>query len=206
MIVTWAVVATKNRPELVRQCIASLLDQVTGIVVVDNNDEPDVGLEQIPGVVIVHHPGYPPNLSELLNTGMVEATKQAGNLERWNVALLNDDVSVAPGWVASLHAALEQSGAALAFVGRDFDIPSVWACLVRGELGVRFDEDLKWWYGDNLFVEECRRNHGGIIAVGSSPLPTHYHPNLNTNIDPVLSAQAGRDAQVFSQKLRERGW
>jgi glycosyltransferase involved in cell wall biosynthesis len=205
MTATWAVIPTKNRHELVRRCISSLLDQVVGIVVVDNNDESDVGLEQIPGVAVVHHPGYPPNISELLNMGMAEVNSRASELLRWNIALLNDDVTVSPGWVASLDAALESTGAALAFTGRDGDRPTVWACVVRGEIGLRWDEDLKWWYSDDLLVEECRRVHGGVIAVGGSP-PVHYQPNLNTTMDPVLATQAGQDATVFSQKLRERGW
>ncbi len=217
-----AVVPTKGRPEVVRRLINSLAGQVPDVVVVDNNDEPDAGLELISSlrVHVVHRPGYPPNISELLNAGMDAADELARGFgaERWDVGLLNDDVVVPPGWVDSLVGALHETGAAAAYtdrIGRPgrvlqtaIPVPhhesmTCWACAVRGELGIRWDESIKWWYGDNDFDYRCRSEHGGVVAV-PGPVPEHTHPSAQTFADAELSRQAHVDQATFENKWRGR--
>lgn len=219
MIPTFAVIVTKNRPDLVRACRASIAGQVRGTVIVDNNDEPDESLADRE-TLILHRPGYPPNLSELLNLGLNAAQVLAFLDPVWNVVMLNDDVEVPPGWVELLNEAMRSCPAALAYVDRisrptsqlftglpvsPIDSMTGWACMMRGELGLRWNEDLKWWYSDSLLDYECRLLHGGVLAV-PGVLPVHHHPSEQTFADPVLAAQTRVDEARFREILRERGW
>lgn len=221
MTPTWALIATKNRPQLVRNCLRSLAGQVSAAVVMDNNDEPDAHLwsPDVP-VLAIHHPGYPPNLSVLYNRGL-DAIEQvlAISHESWNVALLNDDVEVPAGWTDALTAAMRGLGAAAAYVdrlGREtttlYTSPprtpeesmTAWACVLRGERCPRFDETMRWWYNDTDLDYRLRRA-GGVLAVPGQ-VPAHHHPGLQTTTDQVLLAQTDLDRQTFQAKWPEAAW
>ena len=211
---TYAVIPTKNRYDDLRALLRTLHGQVVAAVIVDNNDEPDEQLaNEFDWVLPIHHPGYPPNISELLNVGL-DFVAGAWWLhgDEWNVALLNDDVTVPPGWVRSLDAALRTSGAALAYTHPGVTEPRLsserpasnhtmatgWACLARGELKLRWDEELRWWYSDNAFDLECRQ-HGGVVAVPGT-VPVHHHPSEQTFASAELSAQTHLDEATFLRK------
>jgi glycosyltransferase involved in cell wall biosynthesis len=219
VISTWAVVPTKNRPDLVRQLLASLNGQVQGAVVVDNNDVHDpIAVAGIKLIVNVHRPGFPPNLSELLNVGM-DVVDTAGAPPEWNVALLNDDVICPPGWVESLSDAMRATTAVMAYTDRmgrtepvlyttpapeQSHAATVWACLLRGERHVRMDETMKWWYSDNDLDNTCRRM-GGVLAVPGR-IPAHLHPSEQTVSSVELSRQAHLDEVTFNDKWRDVVW
>lgn len=210
---TWAVIPTKNRPELVRRCLRAITDQVWGIMLVDNNDTPDFIEDDVAGnVVTVHHPGYPPSVSELYNAGLDPIYTDRD--DEWNVVLLNDDVIVPPGWVETLDSALRASTAIMAFVDPlsrsqlltrpDGSAATVWACMLRGEAHLRFDETMRWWYSDNDLDYRCRRS-GGTLAV-SGVVPEHLHPSAQTFADAELSAQTHRDRVTFEAKWSGVVW
>lgn len=222
---TVAVVPTKNRHELVRGLMKSLVGQVDHIIVVDNNDVADSYDDVHPTWVgRIHVPGYPPNLSALYNTGIHAARAYVhsfvnAHATAWNVALLNDDVVCPSGWTESLDAALRETSAALAYTDRmgrtervlyttppigQHDAATVWACVMRGELGIGFDEAMQWWYSDNDLDLRCRRL-GGTVAV-PGPIPQHLHPSEQTMRDAVLSAQAHRDGETFNAKWAGVSW
>ena len=222
MIPTWAVVPTKTRGELVRQLIRSLYGQVWGVVVVDNNDAPDWVDENEFGLDIVvenvHRPGYPPNLSALLNAGISLLDSPRAPAE-WNVALLNDDVICPPGWVKSLSDAMRATTAVMAYTDRmgrteptlyttpppnQAHAATVWACVLRGELHIRMDETMKWWYSDNDLDNTCRRM-GGVLAVPGE-IPRHLHPSEQTVASVELSRQAHLDAETFNRKWGGVTW
>jgi hypothetical protein len=215
MIETWAVVCSKGRPDVLHKCLASIAPQVTAIVFVDNNDQPE------PVSVLTYDrmiynswmPGFPPNLSKLINNGLHLVDGHARRPE-WNVVLLNDDVTVPPGWVESLAGPLRAGPAALAYtdrIGRGEQVLMTappgnpqesmtgWACMLRGELGIRWDETLQWWYGDNDLDLRCRLEHGGVLAVPGE-IPFHSHPSSQTFASVELSQQAHRDGVTFAEK------
>jgi len=233
MTQTWAVVPTRRRsydPDGLVSCLLSLGDQVTGTVVVDNNDD---RIDALPWtgapVFLVHHVEQPPNLSRLYNIGMAQATTFAveGSAltsptedRKWNIALLNDDVLVPPGWVERLSSEMRATPAAAAYIDRMVrpaptlsttapngfsETMTCWACLVRGETGVRWDEDLRWWYADNLLDLRCRYDEGGVLAVPGPPGPIHKYPSKATTESVELSAQAGRDHETFREKVKRWG-
>jgi hypothetical protein len=235
MTQTWAVVPTRHRdydPDGLVECLRAIGEQVTGTVVVDNNDEK---IDALPWtgspVFLVHHVEQPPNLSRLYNIGMAAATTFAveGSVltspaedRAWNLALLNDDVLVPPGWVQMLSDALRETKAAAAYIDRagrsryaapQFtqtpaagfgDTMTCWACLVRGEWGIRWDEDLRWWYGDNLLDLQCRLEEGGVVVVPGD-VPVHKHPSKATVESTALSEQAWKDEQTFKEKVKRWG-
>jgi GT2 family glycosyltransferase len=217
---TYGVVATKNRHSMVRDLLKSLVGQVDRFFVVDNNDQPDSYEDVHPlWVRRIHQPGYPPNFSALYNTGIRAARTDAPTGVEYNVAILNDDVICPPGWVDSLDRALRSTTAQLAYTDRmgrpepelyqrppygQHEAATIWACLLRGESGLEFDETMRWWYSDNDLDLRCRRA-GGTIAV-PGPIPRHLHPGVQTNSDVELSAQAHRDAVVYDTKWAGVQW
>jgi glycosyltransferase involved in cell wall biosynthesis len=219
VISTWAVVPTKNRPDLVRQLLASLVGQVQGAVVVDNNDVHDpIVVAGIPAILNLHQPGFPPNLSELLNIG-IDAVDTESAPSEWNVALLNDDVICPPGWVESLSDAMRATTAVMAYTDRmgrvepvlyttpapeQSHAATVWACLLRGERHIRLDESMRWWYSDNDLDNMCRRI-GGVLAVPGR-IPAHLHPSEQTVSSVELSRQAHLDEVTFNDKWRDVVW
>jgi len=227
---TWAVVPSKRRLRTdLLALVDSLRDQAHGVVVVDNNDERDGAVDDeiaargFAGARLqhIHLPGYPPNLSRLYNAGVevVDALMASLGTERYNVCLLNDDVVVPAGWAVSLEKALRGTPAAMAYTDRlgrsvlalmtapppDFShTATLWACMLRGELKLRYDEQFVWWYGDNDIDLRCRLDHGGTIAV-PGPMPDHTHPSEETFNDPVLSRIANTDdAARFNAKWAAR--
>jgi len=220
MIETWAVIPTRGRPDDVRACIASVMPQLRGgVVVVDNNDEPDEDLGKLDGVFAIHRPGQPPNLSVLINAGINAAEDLLPCEEKcpWNAAFLNDDVEVPEGWVESVATAMRSTPAVLAYVDRisrseqtlytdrpatQWDSMTGWACMIRGELGLRWDESLRWWYADTDLDWRCREL-GGVLAV-PGPHPIHKHPSAQTFASFELSAQAHQDEITFNAKWASR--
>jgi hypothetical protein len=220
VIHTCAVVATKKRHSLVRDMLRTIDGQVGGVVVVDNNDTPDPIAEDefTMAVLNVHYPCYPPNISELLNVGLDKLYTPNAPTE-WNVVLLNDDVLCPQGWVESLSGAMRATTAVMAYTDRQgrpepvlytqspatpHDAATVWACMLRGERRLRFDESMKWWYSDTDLDFYCRQV-GGVLAV-PGPLPEHLHPSEQTLADPVLTAQTHRDRERFNQKWNGVPW
>jgi GT2 family glycosyltransferase len=221
MIETWAVIPTRDRADDLAACLASLVGQITGAVIVDNADAPSevatAGLDF--DLIYVHRPGQPPNLARLYNEGLNEIQAEYGPSERFNVVELNDDVEVPPGWVMTLDAALRNTSAAAAYTDQisrsdpvfflgtvpsgHHDHMMGWAHMLRGELGLRWDEQFEWWYGDTDLDFRCRLEHGGVIAVPGAH-PVHKHPSQATFESPVLSRIAHEDEARFAAKWNGR--
>lgn len=221
MIETWAVIPTKNRPDELKACLASLVGQIHGAIIVDNNDQAttfdmhatNLGMD----VAVIHRPGYPPNLAALYNLGLdrIYTLMDQAHIARFNVVELNDDVEVPEGWVTSLASALRATEAAAAYTDRISRTEPVfylgsappnvhelmmgWAHMLRGELHLRWDEQFQWWYGDTDLDYRCRIEHGGVIAVPGNH-PVHKHPSVQTFSDATLSRIAHEDGARFAAK------
>jgi GT2 family glycosyltransferase len=175
-------------------------------------------------IITVWHPGYPPNLSELYNIGMDVASSYPYDGEfsddaEWNLVLLNDDVVCPPGWVTSLSDAMRATTAVMAYTDRlgraeptlytqppttPHETCMVAACMMRGELNIRWDEQFRWWYGDTDLDYRCRQL-GGVLAVPGQ-MPEHLHPSAQTFADAELTAQTHRDRAAFERKWNGVPW
>jgi hypothetical protein len=216
----FAIVPTHNRPERLKALVRSLGAQCNHIIVLDNASEPAVdkaALEAVAGdasVTVLRDPEQPPNLSRFWNVmfDAVAAWVDHSDQEAWDVAVFNDDAIVPAGWYDICSTVLRGHGtAAVAHTGAQpvhghelvdaYPYPREkrmcpWAFVVKGELGLRADENLRWWYQDDDF---CRSaiDAGGVLAA-PGPLVINAHAVQSTT--GVLAEQAERDRATFEAK------
>ncbi len=233
-----AVVATHNRPAELARCVAALADQVDAIVVVDNASDPPVDLPaRMPGMRAVRDgaasirmetlrdPEQPPNLSRLWNLGLdwIADYFRGGDIDGYDVAIVNDDATVPPGWFDAMSAAMRELGADAASsdtfgqeapgyrrLWRGADVPmSVMtrltgaAFLLRGEWdGARLDESMRWNFSDDDISYRARLA-GGLVHVGGFRVPNEHEDTTTVG---VLAEQAGRDRATFVAKHGRQPW
>lgn len=218
-----AVIPTRDRHDMVADCINSVVDQVDRVIVVDNLSSPPIDPEPWYGKVgVVTVPIDPPNISTLWNVGLALAdagAHQYGAAE-WDIAVLNSDVTVPPGWIERLSTAMRATAAVLAYPDQHGGQQAVlhtkaqpidlrqritgYAYMLRGETGLRLDEDLAWWYGDDDLDWRAREQGGALLVPGISV--EHRCPNGSMYERPELQQQAGRDRETFQRKWGRTPW
>lgn len=224
----YAVVATRDRPTELAAVVDALHAQGAALVVVDNGSTPpasppidrdaDSALTTAPTVIVDDE--QPPNLSRLWNLGLAEVEEQARRrgLIEWDVAVVNDDAVLPHGWFDACVTALRDTGAAAACsdphnrlgarllkTAPDRDVFTRmcgWAFILRGEAGLRADEDLRWWYGDTSIDFEARTK-GGMVVIPGYPVGNVWANS--TTVGP-LAAQAARDRVAFAAKWGGAPW
>lgn len=220
----FAVVPTHNRPERLAALVESLAPQCNEIVVLDNASDPPVDREDLFALAMKHgadltvlrDPEQPPNLSRFWNVLFDRCAEHARlvNFPAWDVAVFNDDAIVPAGWYDICSTVLRgHDKAAVAHTGSvpihrhelldAYPYPREkrmcpWAFVVKGELGLRSDESLRWWYFDDDF---CRQaiDAGGVLAA-PGPLVINAHAVKSTAESGVLSEQAEKDRVAFEAK------
>lgn len=218
-----AVIPARDRHDLLADCIRSVIDQVDTIIVVDNLSNPPVDIDPWHGKVrCVWAPLDPPNISTLWNIGITLADTAAARAGtgQWDIAVLNSDVVVPPGWISSLSTAMRSTTAVLAYPDQHGGQQQIlhtraepidlrqritgYAYMLRGEAGLRLDESLAWWYGDDDADWRAREMGGALLIPGLAV--EHRCPNISTNERPQLAEQAGRDRQTFAAKWGQTPW
>jgi GT2 family glycosyltransferase len=145
----------------------------------------------------------------------IAAVKAAG--EPFNIAFLNNDIRVESEFLASLSRAL-RSGPDIGAVYPNFDdrpqargilqstegiAPdggmSGFAFMLRGEIGIRFDEAFRWWYGEQDLEIRVRRAGYRVCCVTDVRI-RHLEPYRSTAENPDLAYLAARDREYFEQK------
>lgn len=178
------------------------------------------------GVTISRYDKRPPelNLSEMWNKGLqlIELTAKIMREQAWNVAILNDDAVLPDGWLDyvcnPLDIAKRDSAPAVSCTypygnvanpllktQPDHNINTrmcPWAFVTRGELRLRADESMKWWYSDTDW-DWVACQSGGVLL-----LPGYTTQNTGANSTTVgeLAEQAGRDGLTFQAKWGNRPW
>lgn len=218
-----AVIPTRNRHDMLADCINSVVDQVDTVVVLDNLSDQPVDPEPWHGkVAVVRVPLDPPNISQLWNIGLVLADTAAHRAEahQWDIAVLNSDVVVPAGWVETLSTAMRSTTAVLAYPDQHGGTRHIihtraepidlrqritgYAYMLRGETGLRLDESMAWWYSDDSLDWEAREQ-GGALLVPGIPVE-HRCPNGSMYERPELQEQAGRDRETFQRKWGRTPW
>ena len=208
----WAVIPSCSRRELLYTLVSQLVEDGVRVVVVDTGYEPQL-TSQSPDVTVLRDLG-PVNISRWWNRGLDFVSTFMGQ-DDYVVAVLNDDIVVPPLLVQRLAAVIESTGAVAAYpdvygVGRDYiqrDIPfgarmAGFAFALRGSAGIRADESLVWWYGDNDIDWQARQK-GGVVGVGGLKIQ-HLYANSTTVGE--LADQAGRDRETFTKKWGQPPW
>ncbi len=215
-----AVIPARDRHDMLADCIASVVDQVDRVIVIDNLSDPPICPEPWHGkVAVVSAPIDPPNISTLWNIGIALADTSSPT-DTWDIAVLNSDVVVPPGWITTLSTAMRSTTAVLAypdqFGGRQQILHTKaepidlrqritgYAYMLRGEAGLRLDESMAWWFSDDDLCWRAREAGGGLLVPG---IPVeHRCPNVSTNERPELAAQTGLDRETFQQKWGRTPW
>lgn len=209
-----AVIPTRNRHDMLADCINSVVDQVDRVIVIDNESDPPVDPDPWQGKVGVLCVALdPPNISRLWNIGLA-IVEGASPTDEWDAVVLNSDVVVPPGWVDALSAAMRATAAVLAYPdqtgGREQILHTRaepvdlrqriagYAYMLRGESGLRLDESMAWWYSDDDLDWQARQQGGALLVPGLAVV--HRCPNESTNARPELLEQAGRDRETFITK------
>jgi hypothetical protein len=218
-----AVVATHDRPAELARCLRALGPQCDAIVVVDNASAPPVSDQEVHAEAIayscepvatrvLHDDEQPPNLSRLWNVGLDEvATSLGGSAVFYDVAVINDDAIVPPGWWDAVSRAMRRydTGAACSDPHGTLTSPHVayapdgdimrrlcgWAFMLAGETGLQFDERLRWWFGDTDIDWRARLDFGGTVIIPGFPVENTL---ANTTTVGPLAEQAGRDRETFA--------
>ena len=218
-----AVIPTRDRHDMLADCINSVVDQVDSVIVLDNLSHPPIDPEPWHGKVgVVSVPIDPPNISTLWNVGIALADSQAhrAGATVWDIAVLNSDVVVPAHWVERLSHAMRATTAVLAYPDQHGGRQAVlhtkaepidlrqritgYAYMLRGEADLRLDEDLAWWYGDDD-LDWTAREQGGALLVPGIPVE-HRCPNGSMYERPELQEQAGKDRATFQRKWGRTPW
>jgi GT2 family glycosyltransferase len=219
------VVPSNGRPYL-DDLIASLVSQVYDVIVIANTWQRDgsPSLLETSGlpVCVVEDEREDRNISRWWNLGLDLAARHAGWLgdTEWDVLVVNDDVVCPPGFVETLSARMRATPAACAYPDQSGGQQEIlhtraepvplsqritgYAFLLRGETGLRADEDFVWWAGDDD-IDYRAREQGGALLVPGIPVE-HRAPDVQTNASPVLTAQTCRDMDTFVSKWGARPW
>lgn len=171
---TYVVVPSAGR-DCLAGCMMSLLPQADRLFLVKNGPKYDVPLYDPKVVALDRHHG-PMNISWWWNAGIDRAKLAAWPAAEWNVLLVNDDIVAPPNLVQSLSDAMRSSKAALAcpqLPGRGEWIMG-WCFMLRGEAGLRADEQFRWWHGDDDLHQQALQAGGSVRVDGCVPL--HLYP------------------------------
>jgi GT2 family glycosyltransferase len=221
MVNSLALIPTRNRPGDLADCVKAIGSQVDKVIVVDNRSDPPVRPEDHgDNVWVLYCPDDPPNISRLWNAGLQVAASYT-NGEPHSVAVLNDDCVVPAGWFEAVDCAMRGFGAVagssdphgqlgeLLIHHQPGPVDLRWrlcgyAFVLAGEVGLRADESLAWFYGDDD-LDWRARQAGGVVIVPGFPVE-HRWPNAQTNARPELVAQTGRDRARFAAKWGRTPW
>lgn len=215
MVDTWTVITTHNRHTELAALLSDIDPEFT--IVVDNRSDPPVDVN-VRGVI---YADIEPNISRLWNLGLDDVTYLARGVH--NVAILNDDLRMEPDLLPRLAGVLREQEAAIAFPDTHgilkpgevdfltqarphnlFYRMTGFCFMLRGELNMRADESLVWWYGDDDLEWRAATN-GGVARVGGGGL-THLHPNESVTVNAQLAEQAAKDRETFIAKWGQPPW
>lgn len=215
----FAVVATANRPEVLQQCLDALLPQVDELYVIDNGLERPVPTEGFGDKAYIARVDMSDglNLSKLWNIGLDLAAGQVEPGEEYEVAIVNDDAIVPEGWFDAVVTVMRECGAAAGCSDPDGRLTAPmlhleagpvglqtrmvgWAHIHAGEKGLRYDEDLKFWFGDDDMDWQAREA-GGMVMIPGFPVVNQFP---NGQMTPELHHQAGLDRETFGRKWNGR--
>jgi hypothetical protein len=222
--------ATLDRRAELRALVEAVSPQVDLIVIIDNASDPPLDHRDVRAWTygatshLLWDAEQPPNLARLWNLGLrfVEKSMENHDLDRWDVAILNDDAVVPAGWFDAVTGPLRAHPTAVVgctpAYGDPYREPLLkavpdsdlynrmcpWAFVTEGEIGLRADERMRWWWMDSDFDFRARRA-GGVLHV-PGPQVINSRANESTNAVPELGEQAGRDGLMFEKIWGYRPW
>lgn len=184
MIPTYVVIPYKDKPEFTVPLVEELKRQAEfeEIYLLDNGSSSPTRrqIEVLVSTGVFVYPTDGMNIHQMWNYGMHLAARSSRGRPH-NVLILNNDLSIGPGFVKILAGVLRaEDGIAVACPnydkrpGNGYDFVEDrrmhtghydhtegmcgFAFILRGEDGHRFPEELHWWYGDNDLLLTVKSN------------------------------------------------
>jgi hypothetical protein len=198
------VIIPTNGRECLRQAVEAIEDQVDEVILVATPGKTE--LFEFSDIIVSHDGTV--NISKWWNLGLnMVATymvRHWPSAPRYDVAIINDDVIVPPGWFDAVSTKMREMRAAAACAGSRLMMPELYthvgpvtgisnplegfAFIVAGELGLRANEDIPWYFSDNYMDWESRKLGGTLVIPGFNV--QHLYPNGQmTNDFLILNAQ-----------------
>lgn len=221
----YAVIPTHNRFDHLVELLSQLGTSCDDVIIIDNASDPPVDLQRLlveslarPTIHIIRDGEQPPNLARLWNRAFEWIESRECESDAWDVAVLNDDAKLPPGWYDYVAKALREYDVVAAsadayghvktpLVRRQPDNDLMtrmcpWAFVFRGELCPRADENLRWWWQDTDLEWRFR------LAGGTVIMPGYVVKNVgaNSSTHGELAEQAGRDRRTFAAKWGYNPW
>lgn len=159
------------------------------------------------------------NISRWWNVGIDAARQHARedlDAHQWDVVVLNDDAIVPEGWVEWVSGHMRHMKVAAVSTG-PVSLPVLhtrprptplhqrmagFAFMLAGELGVRADETLQWWCGDNDIDMQSRLKGGTLILPEVKGMAIrHLFPDQST-----VGEQAAQTAVDMERFVARWGW
>ena len=213
------VIPTKSNVSGLTQLISSLMsaEGVSRIVVVGDGTQTATMLQSLPSSVIKTYVPQGVGIHAMWNAGM--ALRGTDD----HVLFLNDDVTIATGAIASLVTALIEDprlGLVCPKYAGDSDVDIVTHSTCRGRYdgtgGMagfammlaadlvpqwKFDERMKWWYGDDDLVNWVNRKAKRLCVIVGKARCTHAHSVTIDNDRPDnFNNIVEEDRKIFEKK------
>lgn len=185
---------TKDRPETFRRAVAAVRPQVDVILTVAHGEQAEAYARPLVDGLVRW--GGELNISAMWSAGIDLAEKVACG--PFDVAVLNDDAVVEPGWFARLSDTMHAAGAAGASGSRQQDKPASiagYAFLLDGAKRVRPDGRMRWWYSDDAVQRRCEAAGGFVVVNGARARNTRADEGTRAN--PVLREWSREDRKAF---------
>lgn len=213
----YAVIPTHDRPEQFATCLRAIFDQVDYVVVVSHRAD-YAARYRGEAIAVVEYREELPNISAMWNLGLQEA-EWGSYAEAHDVAVLNDDAVVPPGWFDAVLGGMRLGDAIAGCVDpyergelqrlvstEPADITrrlSGFAFILEGSAGLRADEQFRWWWGDTD-LDWRARHQGGVVLVPG--VPVEHPPGGSTPPVGVLADIAAEDRERFIVKWGDAPW
>jgi len=208
------VIPVHNRRDMLRELLDELNYDPNHIILVDNNSEPPLNQDFSDQGIIVWETER--NIQHLWNVGWRSVEVRATG--PYAIAFLNSDAWVSLDTLRVMVGCLDSLDASVVspdscsilmpggFIRKTTPGPVPWQHLmagygfvVRGELQTRFDERFVWWYGDNDFDWQARREFGGTVLVSGVQIGNRDADGAQRDY-PELCEQTNRDRIAFINK------
>lgn len=202
---TYAVIPVRDRHDMTSALLEQLALPADRVILIDNGSTTPARDVFEGRARVVEHPER--NISAIWNAGLdLIAAEQPGP---HNVAILNNDLNVPPGFLSGLANGLRaRPDHLIAYPDHERRLPaglcdpggrmSGYAFMLRGEAGLRLDPQFVWWYGDDDLARRARQQ-GRVVCVGGLHL-NHLAANQSTQADLMLQATTNRDRARFEAK------
>lgn len=211
----FAVIPTNGR-DCVRDALAAIQNQVDALIIIKTpGPEIPVDADTSKSIILPSILEDGMNIAAWWNEGLSTAQGFYKDMERWDVAVINDDVIVGPDWFDRVSEAMRRTGVSVASMG-DVPMPGLitrpgpiplwarpqgFAWMTAGEKGLRADEEMKWWYSDDDLWQQAIAAGGALVIPGQVK---HLYPN--GQMTPELQVQAGLDRAVYVTKHGFAPW